>query len=57
MNELQWPPHRINRLTLTQAECLVRARPPGDPGPVTSLDEYRARLDAERAELDEWGGP
>jgi hypothetical protein len=56
MNDLQWTPEQIGRLTWTQVGCLFNERPPGEQKPIQSAEEYAIVAQADQAALEEWNG-
>lgn len=47
-------PHELGRMTIPQLLALTHARPPDEPGPITSMTEYLAREAAKQAQAEAW---
>jgi hypothetical protein len=54
MNELQWPPATLARMTIPQLLCLLNERPPSAPGAIRTAEDFAAMLDRKAAEDAAW---
>jgi hypothetical protein len=54
MNELQWTPDRLARMTIPQLLCLLNEKPPSAPGAIKTADDFAAMLDRKAAEDAAW---
>lgn len=54
MQEKDWPPDVVGRMTLPQLVCLLNEKPPGAREPLRSYDAYVAALAEQERKENEW---
>lgn len=57
MNELQWSPHVINKMTIPQMLCVLNEKPPSAPGAIRTAEDFEAMLKKKADDEAAWDEP